>query len=72
MSNEAEEIVGELADVVVWMSGSSDFSQEGKAGEAWASWGLPRLRRALTFLAKQGRPLDDPSRALPTKSEGEP
>lgn len=64
--DEADAIISELADVVVWMSGSYDFAPEGKAGGGWADFGLPRLNRALHYLNKKGKPLDDPERAVPS------
>lgn len=41
------DLVGELTDLVVWMSGSADFAPEGQAGQAWKEKGLPLLKRAL-------------------------
>jgi hypothetical protein len=57
-----ESLLAELVDLVIWMSGSSDFGREGQAGKHWAKKGLPLLTRALKAVGsrapKVGEPLD--------------
>ena len=43
------EILGELCEVIIWMSGSADFGPDGPAGEHWQSWARPLLFEALAL-----------------------
>ncbi len=44
------QLLSDAVDLVIWMSGSADFSREGQAGEGWTKNGLPFLKRALAHL----------------------
>jgi hypothetical protein len=69
---ETVELIGALADALVWCSGSYDFAPEGKAGDGWANFALPRLNRALAWLQKNGgscRPEAGPTRLRTMEKE---
>jgi hypothetical protein len=48
---EAREALADACDVAVWMSGSNDFSPDGKAAEGWEK-ARPKLHGALAVLSR--------------------
>jgi hypothetical protein len=47
---DAKQHLNDLADAVIWMSGSPSFSPEGEAHSGWVETMRPRLFAALEWL----------------------
>lgn len=45
--------VNRLAEIVIWMSGSSEFGEDGIAGHGWKTWARPHLMAALDHVHEQ-------------------